>query len=68
MNVLLIFTTMFLLMFLGTDIFVSMGIAAVAYLLVTGNAPLTLISQNMIKQDIRLFTAGDTVFSCSRET
>ncbi len=37
MNVLLIFTTMFLLMFLGTDIFVSMGIAAVAYLLVTGN-------------------------------
>lgn len=48
MNVLLIFTTMFLLMFLGTDIFVSMGIAAVAYLLVTGNAPLTLISQNMI--------------------
>ena len=44
MNVLLIFTTMFLLMFLGTDIFVSMGIAAVAYLLVTGNAPLTLIS------------------------
>ena len=25
MNVLLIFTTMFLLMFLGTDIFVSMG-------------------------------------------
>ena len=47
-TVLLIFATMFLLMFLGTDIFVSMGIAAVAYLLVTGNAPLTLIPQNMI--------------------
>lgn len=48
MNVLLIFVTMFLLMFLGTDIFVSMGAAAVVYLLVTGNAPLTLVPQNMI--------------------
>ena len=48
MNVLLIFVSMFLLMFLGTNIFVSMGISAVLYLLVTGNAPLTLIPQSMI--------------------
>jgi len=48
MNILLIFGTMFLLMFLGTDIFVAMGLSATVYLLVTGNAPLTLISQNMI--------------------
>lgn len=48
MNILLIFGTMFLLMFLGMDIFVSMGISAAVYLLVTDNAPLTLISQNMI--------------------
>lgn len=48
MNILLIFVTMFALMFLGMDIFVSMGMSAVIYLLVTGNAPLTLISQNMI--------------------
>lgn len=48
MNVFLIFATMFLLMFLGMDIFVSMGISSVVYLLVTGGAPLTLIPQNMI--------------------
>lgn len=48
MNVLLIFASMFLLMFLGMDIFVSMGLSATLYLLVTGNAPLTLIPQSMI--------------------
>lgn len=48
MNVLLIFASMFLLMFLGMDIFVSMGLSAAVYLLVTGNAPLTLIPQSMI--------------------
>ena len=48
MNVLLIFVSMFLLMFLGMDIFVSMGLSATLYLLVTGNAPLTLIPQSMI--------------------
>lgn len=48
MNIFLIFATMFLLMFLGMDIFVSMGISSVVYLLVTGCAPLTLIPQNMI--------------------
>jgi len=39
---------MFLLMLLGVEIFLSMGIAAAAYLLVTGNAPLTLIATSMI--------------------
>lgn len=48
MNILLIFVSMFLLMFLGMDIFVAMGISATVYLLVTGNAPLTLIPQSMI--------------------
>ena len=48
MNILLIFVSMFLLMFMGMDIFVSMGLAATLYLLVTGNAPLTLIPQSMI--------------------
>ena len=48
MNVLLIFVSMFVLMFLGMNIFVSMGISATIYLLVTGNAPLTLIPQSMI--------------------
>lgn len=32
MNVLLIFVSMFLLMFLGLDIFVSMGLSATLYL------------------------------------
>jgi len=35
-------------MFLGVEIFFSMGIAAAVYLLVTGNAPLTLIATSMI--------------------
>jgi tripartite ATP-independent transporter DctM subunit len=35
-------------MFLGVEVFLSMGIAAAVYLLVTGNAPLTLISTSMI--------------------
>lgn len=48
MNVLLIFVSMFVLMFLGMDIFVSMGVSATIYLLVTGSAPLTLIPQSMI--------------------
>ena len=48
MNILLIFVCMFLLMFLGMDIFVAMGISATVYLLATGNAPLTLIPQSMI--------------------
>lgn len=48
MNILLLFVVMFLLMFLGVDIFLSMGIAAAAYLIFTGAAPLTLITQSMI--------------------
>ncbi|MDI6602058.1 MAG: TRAP transporter large permease [Thermoanaerobacteraceae bacterium] len=48
MLVLLLFATMFILMFLGMDIFVSMGVASAVYLLVSGNAPLTLIPNSMI--------------------
>jgi len=48
MNILLVFVVLFVLMFLGIEIFISMGIAAAVYLLVTGNAPLTLIPTNMI--------------------
>jgi len=48
MSILLLFAVLFILMFLGVEIFLSMGIAAAAYLLVTGNAPLTLIATSMI--------------------
>lgn len=48
MSMLMLFAIMFLLMFLGVEIFLSMGIAAAAYLLVTGHAPLTLIATSMI--------------------
>ena len=48
MSILIMFAVLFILMFLGAEIFLSMGIAAAAYLLVTGNAPLTLIATNMI--------------------
>jgi len=48
MSMLILFALMFLLMLLGVEIFLSMGIAAAAYLLVTGNAPLTLIATSMI--------------------
>ncbi len=48
MSILMLFAVLFILMFLGVEIFLSMGIAAVVYLLVTGNAPLTLLATNMI--------------------
>ncbi|MDD5015118.1 MAG: TRAP transporter large permease [Atribacterota bacterium] len=48
MSILMLFAIMFILMLLGVEIFLSMGIAAAAYLLVTGNAPLTLIATSMI--------------------
>lgn len=48
MSMLMLFAAMFILMFLGVEIFLAMGIAAAAYLLVTGNAPLTLIPISMI--------------------
>jgi len=35
-------------MFLGAEIFLAMGVASAVYLLVTGNAPLTLIATSMI--------------------
>ena len=48
MSMLMLFAIMFILMLLGVEIFLSMGIAAAAYLLITGNAPLTLIATSMI--------------------
>jgi len=39
---------MFSFMFLGMEIFLSMAIGGAAYLLITGNGPLALISNNMI--------------------
>lgn len=48
MSILMLFAVLFTLMFLGVEIFLSMGIAAAVYLLVTGNAPLTLIATSMI--------------------
>ncbi len=42
------FVLMFLLMFVGMEIFVSMGVASAIYLLVSGNAPLNLISTNFV--------------------
>jgi len=48
MSILILFAVMFTLMFLGAEIFLSMGIAAAVYLLVSGNAPLTLIATSMI--------------------
>jgi len=44
----MLFAVLFTLMFLGVEIFLSMGIAAAVYLLVTGNAPLTLIATSMV--------------------
>ncbi|TFG90955.1 MAG: TRAP transporter large permease [Candidatus Atribacteria bacterium] len=48
MSILLLFAIMFLLMILGVAIVICMGIASFVYLLVTGNAPLTLVSTSMI--------------------
>ncbi len=48
MSILMLFAVLFTFMFLGVEIFLSMGIAAAVYLLVTGNAPLTLIATSMI--------------------
>lgn len=48
MAILIIFLVMFLLMFLGVPVFVSMALSGVAYLLGTGNGPLTMISNSMV--------------------
>lgn len=48
MAILIIFIVMFLLMFLGMDIFVSMAVAGSAYLFATGNGPISIISNNMV--------------------
>ena len=59
MSMLMLFAIMFLLMFLGVEIFLSMGIAAAAYLLVTGHAPLTLIATSMINGITTPFITGN---------
>lgn len=46
--IIVLFLLMFALMFLGMEIFVSMGVASAVYLLITGNAPLNLISTNFV--------------------
>ena len=46
--VFIMFVVMLLLMFLGMEIFASMGVASVVYLLISGQAPLTLLPNNMI--------------------
>ena len=46
--ILLLFVLMFLFMFLGVPIFASMSLASVLYLFVSGNAPLNLISTNLV--------------------
>ena len=48
MAILIMFVVMFALMFLGLEIFLSMGVAAAVYLLVSRNAPLTLIPTSMV--------------------
>lgn len=48
MAILIIFIVMFLLMFLGMDIFVSMAVAGSAYLFATGNGPISIISNSMV--------------------
>lgn len=42
------FLLMFAFMFLGMEIFIAMGVSSAIYLLSTGNAPLNLISTNMV--------------------
>lgn len=48
MAILVIFIVMFVFMFLGMDIFVSMAVAGSTYLLATGNGPLTIIPTSMV--------------------
>lgn len=46
--ILLLFILMFIFMFLGVPIFASMSLASILYLVVSGNAPLNLISTSMV--------------------
>ncbi|MHB1393183.1 MAG: TRAP transporter large permease [Clostridia bacterium] len=48
MAILIVFIVMFILMFLGMDIFISMAVAGSAYLLATSNGPITMISNSMV--------------------
>lgn len=48
MAILIIFLVMFSFMFLGLDIFISMAVAGSAYLIFTGNGPLSMIPNNMV--------------------
>ena len=49
MALLITFIVLFLSMFLGLEIFASMGFAGIVYLLISGNAPLNLISSSMVQ-------------------
>ena len=44
-----IFILMFVFMFGGLEIFMSMGLASIIYLLVSGNAPLNLVASTMVQ-------------------
>lgn len=48
MILLLIFGLLFLFMFLGVEIFTSMGAAGATYLLVSGSAPLSLVASKFV--------------------
>jgi len=47
--ILLLFVFMFALMFLGMEIFISIGVATMAYLLIFTDTPVTLVATSMIK-------------------
>lgn len=49
MMILVLFVLMFFFMFVGVPIFAAMSIASVIYLLLSGNAPLNLVSTSMVQ-------------------
>lgn len=55
MMLIVTFLSMFGLMALGLEVFASMALAGIIYLLVSGNAPLNLVATNMI-QGLQNFT------------
>lgn len=48
MILLLIFGLLFVFMFFGVEIFASMGISGVIYLLISDNAPLNLVASKFV--------------------
>lgn len=49
MMILVLFVLMFFFMFIGVPIFAAMSIASVIYLLLSGNAPMNLVSTSMVQ-------------------